>query len=154
MSNKKNTFSISELAAQFNISPRTIRFYEEKNLISPKRTSGNQRMYSQKDRVRLRLILRGKGFGFSLDEIGEMIGMANVDMSEIDQIKTSLAYSKNKIKDIRERKAELTHLENELTYMMERLSDRLDFLINQKGDPPLKKSSFQPLKKEGEKIDV
>ncbi|KPA19424.1 MerR family transcriptional regulator [Candidatus Magnetomorum sp. HK-1] len=127
----KICFTISELASQFQISPRTIRFYEEKNLISPKRTSGNQRKYSKKDWARLRLILRGKRFGFSLDEIGEMIGMANVDMSEIDQIKTSLTYSKNRIKDIRERKTELTHLENELSQLMERLTDRLDILLKQ-----------------------
>jgi DNA-binding transcriptional MerR regulator len=133
MITNQEKFSISELSNQFNISPRTIRFYEEKKLISPKRTSGNQRVYSRKDRARLRLILRGKNFGFSLDEIGEMIGMANVDMSEIDQIKKSLKYSKNKIQEIRDKKAELTHLETELTHMMLRLSDRLDVLIEQNG---------------------
>jgi len=126
---EKKSYTISELATQLKISPRTIRFYEEKNLISPKRTPGNQRKYSKKDWDRLKLILRGKRFGFSLNEIGEMIGMANVDMSEIDQINTSLAYSKNKIKDIRERKSELTQLENELTSLMKRLSDRLEVLL-------------------------
>jgi len=129
MSTNKELFSISELSAQFNISPRTIRFYEEKQLISPERTSGNQRVYSRKDRARLRLILRGKSFGFSLKEIGEMIGMANVDMSEIDQIKTSLDYSKNKISEIQDKKEELTHLEKELTHMTLRLADRLALLM-------------------------
>ena len=71
----KHTFTISELAAQLDISPRTIRFYEKKGLISPRRTPGNQRVYTPKDRARLKLILRGKRFGFSLDEIAEMNGM-------------------------------------------------------------------------------
>ena len=66
MSNEK--YTISELAAEFDISPSTIRFYEEKGLLSPERSQGNQRVYSYKHRKRLKLILRGKRFGASLDE--------------------------------------------------------------------------------------
>ena len=60
------TFSISELAQEFDISSRTIRFYEEKGLIAPRRTKGNQRRYTAKDRFRLKWIIRGKRFGYSL----------------------------------------------------------------------------------------
>jgi len=59
-------YSISELARELDISPRTIRFYEEKRLISPKRNKANQRIYSKRDRARLKLILRGKRFGYAL----------------------------------------------------------------------------------------
>jgi DNA-binding transcriptional MerR regulator len=69
------SYCISELASEFAISPRSIRFYEEKGLISPKRTAGNQRIYNKRDRARLKLILRGRRFGYSLEEISEMIAI-------------------------------------------------------------------------------
>lgn len=72
---KTKTYPISELAREFDISPRSIRFYEEKGPIAPQRTSGNRCIYARRDRARLKLILSGKRFGYSLDEISEMIGM-------------------------------------------------------------------------------
>ena len=69
-----NHFTISELASEFDITPRTIRFYEEKGLLSPAR-EGQKRLFSQADRVRLNLILRGKRLGFSLEEIRKIIDM-------------------------------------------------------------------------------
>ena len=62
-------YTISELAEEFDISARTIRYYEEINLIHPNRTENGHRIYTRRDRARLRLILRGKRFGFSLEEI-------------------------------------------------------------------------------------
>lgn len=67
-------FSISELAREFDITPRTIRFYEEKGLLSPRR-NGSTRVFSEADRVRLVLILRGKRIGFSLEESRDIIDM-------------------------------------------------------------------------------
>jgi len=123
---KKNqeAFLISELAAQLDMSPHTIRFYEEKGLISPRRTSGNQRIYTIKDRARLKLILRGKRFGFSLDEIAEMIGMADTDINELSQIDKSLAYGTEKLKEIRKRKEELVLLEKDLMSLRDNLLKR------------------------------
>lgn len=123
-SKKKNndrTYMISDLAIEFEISPRTIRFYEEKGLISPERTKGNQRKYSRRDRARLKLILRGKRFGYSLDEIAEMIGMTDVNMSEAEQIEKSLAYGEKKLAEIRERIRELDLLQEDLLSVKERL---------------------------------
>lgn len=123
-SKKKNndrTYTISDLATEFEISPRTIRFYEEKGLISPKRTKGNQRKYARRDRARLKLILRGKRFGYSLDEIAEMIGMTDVNMSEAEQIEKSLAYGEKKLAEIRERIRELDLLQEDLLSVKERL---------------------------------
>jgi len=123
---KKNqeTFLISELAAQLDMSPHTIRFYEEKGLISPGRTSGNQRIYTPKDRARLKLILRGKRFGFSLDEIAEMIGMADTGTNELYQIDKSLAYGTEKLKEIRKRKEEFVLLEKDLISLRDNLLKR------------------------------
>ena len=122
---KDTVYSISELARDFDVSPRTVRFYEEKRLISPKRTKGNQRIYSRRDRARLKLILRGKRFGYSLDEIAEMIGMTDVDMSEAAQIEMSLAYGAKKLTEIRERIRELQLLEQDILNVKEKLLKRL-----------------------------
>ena len=119
------TFSISELARELHISPRTIRFYEEKRLISPQRTKGNQRIYSRRDRARLKLILRGKRFGYSLDEIAEMIGMTDVDMNEVAQIEKSLVYGEKKLREIRNRIEDLHLLELDLLNVKAKLVQRL-----------------------------
>lgn len=71
---KATTFSISDLAREFSITPRTIRFYEDLGLISPQR-EGRTRVFSRRDRTRLKLALRGKRLGFSLAEIGYLINM-------------------------------------------------------------------------------
>jgi DNA-binding transcriptional MerR regulator len=70
----KKTYSISDMAREFGITTRTIRFYEEKGYLSPKR-EGTRRIYSSLDRTSLRLILRGKRLGLTLDETAEMIKM-------------------------------------------------------------------------------
>jgi len=121
-------FSISKLAEELGISTRTIRFYEEKGLIRPARTKGNQRIYSKRDRTRLKLILRGRRFGYSLDEISEMIGLSDVDMDEMSQIQKSLDYGDRKLEDIRQRIEELRMLERDMLDMKERLVKRLKVL--------------------------
>ncbi|MGD9817897.1 MAG: MerR family DNA-binding transcriptional regulator [Desulfomonilaceae bacterium] len=124
-SQKEKSYTISELASEFEISPRSIRFYEEKGLIAPRRTRGNQRIYSRRDRARLKLILRGKRFGYSLDEIAEMIGMTNAELNEVNQIETSLAYGEKKLREIRERIGELQFLEQDILMVREKLLKRL-----------------------------
>jgi len=125
---KTQLYSISELAAEFDISPRSIRFYEEKGLISPQRTRGNQRIYTRRDRARLKLILRGKRFGYSLDEIAEMIGMTDADISEVTQIERSLSYGQKKLEEIRQRIEELELLEQDILSVREKLMKRLEEL--------------------------
>ena len=121
-------YTISQLAAEFDISPRTIRFYEEKGLLAPGRTQGNQRFYNRRDRTRLRLILRGKRFGYSLDEIADMIGLDEIDMNEADQIRQSLTYGGRKLAEIRARIEELTMLEKDLQAVAAKLRRRLEAL--------------------------
>ena len=122
---KTKTYSISHLAREFDISPRSIRFYEEKGLIAPQRTSGNRRVYTKRDRARLKLILRGKRFGYSLDEIAEMIGMTMDDMEEVQQIEKSLAYGDERLKELRQRIEELEVLEQDILNVREKLVRRL-----------------------------
>ena len=70
----EGTYSISDLAAEFGVTTRAIRFYEEKGLLGPRR-EGTRRIYSGADRTKLRLILRGKRLGLSLEESAEIILM-------------------------------------------------------------------------------
>ncbi|OHD66661.1 MAG: hypothetical protein A2176_05195 [Spirochaetes bacterium RBG_13_51_14] len=107
MSTSEPTYTISELASELNIKPSAIRYYEKKRLINPDRTPGNHRLYTKRDRARLKLVLRGKRFGATLDQIGEMIGMADSDMNEKSQIETSLRFIDLKIEDIVIQKNEL-----------------------------------------------
>ncbi|MCW5698221.1 MAG: MerR family DNA-binding transcriptional regulator [Rhodospirillales bacterium] len=83
------TYGITELANEFGITTRTIRFYEDRGLIKPLR-EGNRRIYRTRDRVRLKLIMRGKRLGFSIEEISEMINLYDVDRSEVTQLRLVL----------------------------------------------------------------
>lgn len=100
------TYGIAELAREFDVTTRTIRFYEDKGLLRPVR-KGQRRVYAPRDRVRLRLIMRGKRLGFSLDEIREMIDLYDVDPTEVTQLRHFL-------EKIRERKAVLARQQNDI----------------------------------------
>ena len=78
-------FSISELSREFDVTTRAIRFYEDEGLLEPQR-QGRQRVYTSRDRVRLKLILRGKRLGFSLSEIGDIIDMYDSEPGEVGQL--------------------------------------------------------------------
>ncbi|MGB9499143.1 MAG: MerR family transcriptional regulator [Dissulfuribacterales bacterium] len=128
MKKKTIMFTISELADELDISTRAIRFYEERGLILPKRTKGNHRVYNKRDRTRLKLILRGKRLGYSLDEISEMIGLANFNMKEEKQLEKSFAYGKRKLVEIDERMQELQILKEDLMAIQQKISNRMDEL--------------------------
>ena len=72
------TYTISELAREFQVTPRALRFYEDKGLLSPTR-DGLNRVYSTRDRARLKLILQGKSVGFSLSDIREILDLYEAD---------------------------------------------------------------------------
>ncbi|MBW1820121.1 MAG: MerR family transcriptional regulator [Deltaproteobacteria bacterium] len=120
----KETLTISELANELEISPPTIRYYEEKGLITPDRTRGNQRVYLKKHRARLKIILRGKRFGFTLDEIAEMIGMEEMNMDEVEQIHRSRRFLDRKVEEIRVRRTELDFVEQDLLTFKKKLAKR------------------------------
>jgi len=125
---KQSTCSISKLADEFEISTRAIRYYEEKGLLSPKRTGGNQRIYSRRDRARLKLIRRGKRLGYSLQQISEMIGFSDGELEEKDQIRRSLEYGELRLNEISESIAELETLRLEIRSTMNQLVSRLEEL--------------------------
>lgn len=124
------TYTISELTKLYDISARSIRFYEEKGLISPQRTSGNQRRYTEKDRHRLKWIIRGKRFGYSLREVSRMLEMVDSKTNAIDQIKTTLAYGEQKLTDIESHIQELKIMRNEMIDLKEKLTIRLKQLTS------------------------
>lgn len=86
---EQTTYSISELAKEFDITTRSIRFYEDQGLLTPQR-QGQTRIYSKRDRVRLKLILRGKRLGFSLAETGQLFELYDADKSSVTQLTTML----------------------------------------------------------------
>ncbi|MCI2285582.1 MerR family DNA-binding transcriptional regulator [Colwellia sp. MSW7] len=87
INNKTNQakFSIGELSKEFDITTRSIRFYEDQGLLTPTR-KGQTRIYNQRDRVRLKLILRGKRLGFSLAETGRLFELYDADKSSAKQL--------------------------------------------------------------------
>ena len=87
---ERGEFSISELATEFDVTPRAIRFYEDHGLLAPKR-AGQRRIYSARDRTRLKLTLRGKRLGLTLSEIRELIDMYEPGRDERPQLERFLA---------------------------------------------------------------
>jgi DNA-binding transcriptional MerR regulator len=87
---ERNEYSISELAREFDVTPRAIRFYEDQGLLSPRR-DGQRRIYTPRDRTRLKLTLRGKRLGLALSEIRELIDMYEPGRDERPQLKRFLA---------------------------------------------------------------
>ena len=90
METERAEFSISELAREFDITPRAIRFYEDQGLLAPKR-DGQRRIYTPRDRTRLKLTLRGKRLGLSLSEIRDLIDMYEPGRDERPQLERFLA---------------------------------------------------------------
>lgn len=120
-----NYYTISQLAEQFDISTRTIRYYEERGLISPIRTESGQRLYTKKDRAVLKLILRGKRFGFSLEEIHEMISLFDNDRTGRKQLEKTIAYGEQKLKEVTERIDDLLQLKHEMETILQDFKTRL-----------------------------
>ncbi len=120
-------YGIAELAREFDVTTRTIRFYEDKGLLEPLR-KGQRRIYAPRDRVRLRLIMRGKRLGFSLEEIRELIDLYDVDPTEVTQLRHFL-------EKIREHKAVLTRRQSDIDETlneMERIETQCSSLLAEK----------------------
>lgn len=99
-------YSIGDLAREFNISTRTIRFYEAKGLIGPERAGAN-RVYTRRDRARLLLILRGKRLGFSLSTIKEYLDLYDADPDHMAQIRLLMAKVEAAISDLEEKRRDI-----------------------------------------------
>ncbi|ARP42463.1 MULTISPECIES: MerR family transcriptional regulator [Geobacillus] len=118
-------FTISDLAQEFHVSTRTIRYYEERGLLTPIRTESGQRLYTKKERAKLKLILRGKRFGFSLEEIHEMIALFDEDRTGKKQLEKTVEYGRKKIKEVSERIDDLLKLKAEMEALLSDFEKRL-----------------------------
>jgi len=107
-------YLISDLVEEFGISQRTIRYYEELGLIHPKRTAGNHRIYTKRDRARIKMILRGKHLGFSLQDAAKLINLYDIDPSQVTQYEEGIKLAQQHLEEVRQRKIELELLENDL----------------------------------------
>ncbi|WP_369690874.1 MerR family transcriptional regulator [Rossellomorea vietnamensis] len=123
-------YTISQLAKEFNVTTRTIRYYEELRLLKPERSDSGRRLYSKSDVTRLTLIFRGKRFGFTLEQIKEMIHLFDQDRSGRKQLERTVEYGNMKIEEITSFIQELETMRTE----MEELRD--DFLkkLNESGE--------------------
>lgn len=99
--------NIREMCEEFNVTPRTLRFYEAKELIFPVRT-GQRRSYTHQDRGRLKLILQGKRFGFSLEDIRQLLNLYNLGDQRYTQYLQTIEKSKERLKAMISQKDELS----------------------------------------------
>jgi DNA-binding transcriptional MerR regulator len=105
--------TIREMCAAFGVTPRTLRFYEAKELLFPKR-DGQHRLFTRRDQARLKLILRGKRFGFSLEQIRQLLEMYDRDDSELKQLRKTYDIAQDRLADMERQRAELTEAISEL----------------------------------------
>jgi DNA-binding transcriptional MerR regulator len=106
-------YSVSQLALDLGVTARTIRFYEDKGLVSPRR-AGNNRVYTLRDRARMILILRGKKLGFTLREIKEYLDMYEVDPTQAKQLRLLLKAVHDRIVQLEDQRVALEEALGEL----------------------------------------
>lgn len=121
---EKDRYSITDLAEQFQVTSRTIRFYEDKGLISPSR-DGLTRIYSRSDRARLKLILRGRRLGFSLQDIKKMIDLYDPTAESTEQLNFTLIKCKDQLDKLMDQRKDINEAIAELEDSISELEDYL-----------------------------
>ncbi len=101
-----DTMTIGDMCAAFEVTPRTLRFYETKELLSPIR-QGTRRLFTKRDRARLTLILRGKRFGFSLEDIRQLLDLYDRDGSQEVQLTRTYDVARARLAQMELQRAEL-----------------------------------------------
>jgi DNA-binding transcriptional MerR regulator len=101
-----DTMTIREMCDTFDVTPRTLRFYEAKELLFPQRV-GQKRLFTKRDRARLKLILRGKRFGFSLEEIRQLLDLYYKGDGQQSQIEQTYKLASKRLTDLESQRAEL-----------------------------------------------
>ena len=109
--------TIRQMCDTFDVTPRTLRFYEAKELIFPVRDR-EKRLYSKRDRARLKLILRGKRFGFSLEEIRQLLALYNMGDGQLAQLARTYELAELHLADMEQQRAELDEAIGELKEQM------------------------------------
>ena len=111
--NRQTSFTIGDLAREFDVTLRTLRFYEDKGLISPRR-DGPNRIYSRRDRGRLKLVLMGKKVGFSLTEIKAMLDLYDLKDGQVTQMRLALSKFNEQIAILERQKIDIEQALDEL----------------------------------------
>ncbi len=124
METERAEFSIGDLAREFDVTPRAIRFYEDQGLLAPRR-AGQRRIYTPRDRTRLKLTLRGKRLGLTLSEIRELIDMYEPGRDERPQLERFLAVLEAHKASLLQQQADLEAQLSELQAFEKRIRKRL-----------------------------
>lgn len=120
-------FTIGDLAREFDVTTRTIRYYEDEGLLSPARR-GQTRLFKQRDRTRLKLILRGKRLGFSLSEIREIVDMYDAPPGEAGQLRLLVEKIEARRARLLQQREDIAVALRELDNVAARCTARLDEL--------------------------
>ena len=108
-----DTMTIRQMCDAYDVTPRTLRFYEAKELLFPER-EGQKRLFTKRDRARLKLILRGKRFGFSLEEIRQLLDLYHMGDQQQTQIKRTYEIARIRLADMEAQRDELNDAINDL----------------------------------------
>ena len=125
------TLNIREMCDAFDVTPRTLRFYEAKELLFPVR-EGQKRLFTKRDRARLKLILRGKRFGFSLEEIRQLLDLYHMNDGQETQLAKTYVLAERHLADMEAQKAELDEAISELKEQMAWGAEKLAQLSKEK----------------------
>ncbi|NBQ27261.1 MAG: MerR family DNA-binding transcriptional regulator [Rhodobacteraceae bacterium] len=110
--------TIRQMCDAFNVTARTLRFYEAKELISPIR-QGQKRLFTKRDRARLKLILRGKKFGFSLEDIRQLLEMYYMEDQQATQLKNTFQLANKRLAELKQQRDDLDQTIRELEAQIE-----------------------------------
>src|SRR6266516_7404990 len=126
----RDVFSIHDLTKELGVSARTLRFYEEKGLVAPRRR-GQERLYSRRDRARLKYVLMGKSVGFSLDEVRQMLDLYDLGDGQATQLRVALGKFTEQIGRLRRQKSQIERAIAELS----RASQAVETMLAARGQP-------------------
>ncbi len=107
MTDTDELMSIRQMCDAYDVTPRTLRFYEAKELLFPQR-EGQKRLFTKRDRARLKLILRGKRFGFSLEEIRQLLDLYHIGDQQQTQLQRTYEIARDRLRDMEAQRDELT----------------------------------------------
>lgn len=123
----EDTMTIREMCDTFGVTPRTLRFYESKELLFPRR-EGQKRLFTRRDRARLKLILRGKRFGFSLEEIRQLLDLYAKGDEQLTQLTRAYDLARKRLAELERQRDELNSAISDLREQMswgERMIDSI-----------------------------